>query len=192
MELMNKQVPLLSRLLALMKTFALFGGITFGGGYAIVALLEEKLVHEKGWMTSEELMDILTIGESTPGPIAVNTATFVGYRLAGFWGGLVATLSLVFPAWLIIVLLSTCYVAFRENIWVASALAGIRIAAIVLVARAFFRMGSKLKRTLPNLIAGGIAFLSVVVFRANAVWLIAGGLLFGVIWYGLVKGGRKV
>ena len=113
------------RLLALTLTFGKFGGITFGGGYAIVALLEEELVQRRHWLTSEELLNIITVGESTPGPIAVNTATFVGYRIAGVLGGLVATVALVFPAWLVIVLISSCYLALRENVWVASALAGI-------------------------------------------------------------------
>ena len=78
-----KEASLARRLLALTLTFGKFGGITFGGGYAIVALLEEDLVRRKGWLTQDELFNIITVGESTPGPIAVNTATFVGYRLAG-------------------------------------------------------------------------------------------------------------
>ena len=168
-----------------MLTFAKFGGITFGGGYAIVALLEEELVRQRGWLTSEELLNIITVGESTPGPIAVNTATFVGYRLAGVLGGIVATLSLVFPAWLVIVLISSCYLTFRENTWVAAALAGIRIGAIVLIARAFLRMGHGVKRTVANIAAGAIAFGLVVFTSLNAIWIILGGLLFGALWYGV-------
>ncbi len=149
-----------------------------------MAMLEDELVHRKKWMTSEELLDIITIGESTPGPIAVNTATFVGYRLAGVLGGVMATFALVFPAWLIIVLISGCYVIFRENVWVASALGGVRIAAIILIVRAFLRMRKGLKCTLINLITGTLAFGLIVFTSLNAIWIILGGLLFGWIWYG--------
>lgn len=174
------------RLLALTLTFGKFGGITFGGGYAIVALLEEELVQRRHWLTSEELLNIITVGESTPGPIAVNTATFVGYRVAGVLGGLVATLALVFPAWLVIVLISSCYLALRENVWVASALAGIRVAAVVLIARAFVRMGHGVRRTAVNLLTGALAFGLVAFTPVSAIWIVLGGLLFGVLWHGVL------
>lgn len=179
------EASLLKRLWALISTFAVFGGVTFGGGYAIVALLEDRLVRQKGWLTSDELLDIITIGESTPGPIAVNTATFVGYRVAGVLGGIVATVSLVFPAWLVIVLISSCYLILRENYWIAAALAGVRIAAIVLIARAFLRMGKKIAPTPTNLIASAVAFGLIVFLKTNAVWIIVASLLFGIFWYGI-------
>lgn len=172
-------------LLALLLTFGKFGGITFGGGYAIIALLEEELVRRRGWLSSEELLDIITVGESTPGAIAVNTATFVGYRLAGVLGGVVATFALVFPAWVVIVLLSGCYLVLRENVWVASALAGIRVAAVVLIVRAFFRMAKGVKRTRLNFICMALAFGLVAFAGMNAVWAVIGSLCFGVAWYGL-------
>ncbi len=184
------EASLTRRLWELTKTFFLFGSITFGGGYAIVALLEEKLVHEKQWMTADELLQIITIGESTPGPIAVNTATFVGYRLAGIPGGIIATLALVFPAWLIIFLLSSCYVAFRDNVWIAAAMAGIRIAAIVLIVRAFVRMGQKLAPTNINILMGIVAFL-LYFSGVSAILILSAALLFGVLWYGILKGGRN-
>lgn len=180
-----RDASLPKRLWALIVTFAIFGGITFGGGYAIIALLEDRLVRQKGWLTSDELLDIITIGESTPGPIAVNTATFVGYRVAGVLGGLVATVSLVFPAWLVIFLISSCYVILRENYWIAAALAGVRVAAIVLIARAFVRMGKKVSPTPANLIACALAFGLIVFLKTNAVWIIVAALLFGVLWYGV-------
>ena len=177
-------LPLRSRLLSLALTFGKFGGITFGGGYAIVALLEEDLVQRKGWLSEAELLDIITVGESTPGAIAVNTATFVGYRLAGVAGGIVATAALVFPAWLVIVLLSSCYLVLREQVWVAAALAGIRLAAVVLIVRAFFRMAKGVKRTALNVGCMALAFGLVSFAGMNAVWAVAGGLLFGVVWHG--------
>ncbi len=174
------------KLWALVATFFKFGALTFGGGYAIVAMLEDELVHRKGWLSSDELADIITIGESTPGPIAVNTATIVGYRLAGVTGALVATGALIFPAWLVIVLISGCYVTFRENVWVAAALGGIRVAAIVLIARAFWRMGKGIPRTVANLTLAGVAFALVALKLVNAIWVVLGGLVLGVIAYGIV------
>lgn len=179
------QVSYLKRIGLLILTFAKFGGITFGGGYSMIALLEEELVQKKGWMTQEEVLNIITVGESTPGPIAVNTATFVGYKLAGFSGGIIATLALVFPAWLIIVLISTCYLVLRENVWIAAALAGIRIAAIVLIVNAFLRMGHGIKLTASNLITGMLAFAFVAFDVISALWVILGALIFGVLWHGV-------
>ncbi len=179
------EASLARRLLALGVTFGRFGALTFGGGYAIVAMLEEELVHRKGWLTADELLDIITVGESTPGPIAVNTATFVGYRLAGVLGGLVATAGVVLPAWLVIVGVSSCYEVWRANEWVAAFLAGIRIAAIVLIVRAFWRMGRGLKRTLVNGTLGALAFGLVAFTPVSAIWVLLGALGFGVWWYGL-------
>ena len=177
---------LLRTLFLLALVFGKFGALTFGGGYAIVALMEETIVQKYKWLSSEELLNLITIGESTPGPIAVNTATFIGYRLAGIWGSLVAVTALVFPAWLIIVLISTCYLTLRDNVWVAAALNGIRLAAIVLIFRACLKMGKKLNRTPLNLtllaITAGLAILTPI----SALYLIVAALLFGFVWFGLL------
>lgn len=179
-------VSLIRRLTALALTFGKLGAVTFGGGYAMIAVLEDEIVTRRKWLSSDELADIITIAESTPGPIAVNAATFVGYKLAGLPGGILATLSLVFPAWLTIVLLSTCYLALRDNRWVAAALAGIRIGAIILIARACWRMGRKMPRTVPTCLLCGAAFLGVVSGILPAIWAVGGGLLAGAVFYGLV------
>jgi chromate transporter len=177
---------LLRTLFLLALVFGKFGALTFGGGYAIVALMEETIVQKYKWLSSEELLNLITIGESTPGPIAVNTATFIGYRLAGIWGSLVAVTALVFPAWLIIVLISTCYLTLRDNVWVAAALNGIRLAAIVLIFRACLKMGKKLNRTPLNLtlltITAGLAIFTPI----SALYLIVAALLFGFVWFGLL------
>jgi chromate transporter len=177
---------LLRTLFLLALVFGKFGALTFGGGYAIVALMEETIVQKYKWLNSEELLNLITIGESTPGPIAVNTATFIGYRLAGIWGSLVAVTALVFPAWLIIVLISTCYLTLRDNVWVAAALNGIRLAAIVLIFRACLKMGKKLNRTPLNLtlltITAGLAIFTPI----SALYLIVAALLFGFVWFGLL------
>lgn len=182
---MPHDLPLSRRLLALIAVFGKFGAITFGGGYAILAIIEHELVDRRQWMSHQELLDLITISETTPGPIAVNMATFVGYRLAGLLGGCVATFSLVFPAWLIIVCISSCYLLFRENAWVAAALSGIRIAAIVLVIRAFIKMSKKLQWSLVSGALALTAFISVTVFAISAILILTLAILFGIFWYGL-------
>lgn len=181
---MGEHSSLWSRLWALIAVFGKFGAITFGGGYAILALLEGELVDRRKWITHDELLDIVTIAESTPGPIAVNMATFVGFRLAGVLGGLVATLSLVLPAWAIIFSLSSCYLLFRDNPWIASALAGIRIAAVVLVFRAFMKMGLKLQWSWADAFLAVGAFSAVFFFSTSAILVLIMALIFGVIWFG--------
>lgn len=176
---------LLRTLFTLMLVFGKFGALTFGGGYAIVALMEETIVRKHHWLTSDELLDLITIAESTPGPIAVNTATFIGYRLAGIWGSLVAVTALVFPAWLIIVIISTCYLTLRDNVWVAAILNGVRLAAIVLIARACLNMGRKLPRTRLNLILMGLAFAVATFTAISALYIITAALLFGLFWFGV-------
>ena len=177
---------LLRTLFLLALVFGKFGALTFGGGYAIVALMEETIVQKYKWLSSEELLNLITIGESTPGPIAVNTATFIGYRLAGIWGSLVAVFALVFPAWLIIVLISTCYLTLRDNVWVAAALNGIRLAAIVLIFRACLKMGKKLNRTPLNLALLILTAALAIFTPISALYLIVAALLFGFVWFGLI------
>lgn len=186
------------RLLQLILVFGKFGGLTFGGGYAILALMEDEIVHRRRWMTSDEMLDLIAIGESTPGPIAVNAATFIGYRIAGLIGSIAAVLALVLPAWLIIVLISGSYLLFRDNVWIAAALSGIRVAAIVLIIRACVRMLSKLKRTWFNSIMLCCAFYGVAVPSINAFYIILAALLIGIVWHGIrprylvAKGGEQV
>ncbi|MEG1480461.1 MAG: chromate transporter [Kiritimatiellia bacterium] len=171
--------------LQLLLTFGKLGAVTFGGGYAMIALMEHEVVTRRQWISVDELLNIITIAESTPGPIAVNMATFVGYRVAGVPGSLTATLALVFPAWLCIVLLASCYNLLHDFRWIAAALAGIRIAAIVLIAQAFFKMGSRISRTWVNgsLCIG--AFALTVFTSVSAILIILAGLLFGILWYGV-------
>lgn len=187
----TEKPTLLRTLFSLIVVFGKFGALTFGGGYAIVALMEETIVRKLHWLTSDELLDLITIAESTPGPISVNTATFVGYRLAGVLGSLVAVTALVFPAWFIIVLIGSCYLDFRENVWLAAILNGIRLAAIVLIFRACLNMGKKLHRTALNITLVGLTFVVAVFTSVSALYLILAALVFGFVWFGVCAQKRK-
>ena len=114
-------------------TFAKVGVMTFGGGYAMLPILQREVVENKKWATEEELTDYFAIGQCTPGVIAVNTATFIGQKNKGILGGIVATLGVVFPSIIIISLLAGVIESFSHIAWVQNALAGIRICVCVLI-----------------------------------------------------------
>ncbi len=120
-------------LLKLFAAFARVGVLTFGGGYAMIPMLEREIVDRHGWATSEELMDYYAVGQCTPGVIAVNTATFIGYKTAGNLGGVVATLGVVFPSFVIITVIAGIIQNFADIPAVKSAFAGIRVCVCVLI-----------------------------------------------------------
>ncbi len=140
-------------LLDLFLTFAKIGLFTFGGGYAMIALIEDSCVERKAWITHDEMMDVTVIAESTPGPIAINCATYVGYKQKGFAGAIAATLGIVLPSFIIIFLISMFLDDFLDIQWVARAFRGIRIAVGILILDAALKMIRKMhKRIVPRII----------------------------------------
>ena len=129
--------------LDLFLTFAKIGVMTFGGGYAMLPILQREVVDNKGWATEEELMDYFAIGQCTPGVIAVNTATFIGHRLKGVWGGIIATLGVVFPSVVIISLIAGVIEQFSHIDWVQNAFGGIRVCVCVLILNAVVKLLKK-------------------------------------------------
>ena len=121
-------------------TFAKVGVMTFGGGYAMLPILQREVVENKDWATDEELTDYFAIGQCTPGIIAVNTATFIGQKQKGFWGGIAATLGVVFPSIVIITLLAGVIDAFSHLVWVQHAFGGIRVCVCVLIFNAVIKL----------------------------------------------------
>ena len=119
--------------LKLFAAFARVGVLTFGGGYAMIPMLEREIVDRHGWATNEELMDYYAVGQCTPGVIAVNTATFVGYKVAGNLGAIVATLGVIFPSFVIITIIAGIIQNFADIPAVKSAFAGIRVCVCVLI-----------------------------------------------------------
>ena len=114
-------------------TFAKIGLFTFGGGYAMISLIEHTCVDQKAWITHDDMMNVTVIAESTPGPIAINCATFVGYRQKGFVGALVATLGMTLPSFCMIYLISMFLDDFLDIVWIANAFEGIKIAVGLLI-----------------------------------------------------------
>ena len=130
-------------LLQLFAAFARVGVMTFGGGYAMIPILEREIVDRHGWASSEELMDYYAVGQCTPGIIAVNTATFVGYSVAGVPGGIMATLGVVFPSLLIITLIAGILTNFADLPLVKSAFSAIRVCVCVLIFNAVVKLWKK-------------------------------------------------
>ena len=138
-------------LLDLFLTFARIGLFTFGGGYAMIALIEDACVEKKRWITDDEMMNVTVIAESTPGPIAINCATYVGYKQKGLPGAAAATVGMVLPSFCIIFLISMFLDNFLEIPWIAHAFMGIKAAVSILILDAGIRMVRKLqKKPLPR------------------------------------------
>ena len=158
-------------------TFAKIGAVTFGGGYAMLPILQREIVENKHWGTDEELADYYAIGQCTPGVIAVNVATFIGRRVAGNLGGVIATLGVVFPSLVIITMLAGVIQAYSSVEWVKHAFAGVRVCVCVLIFNAVIKLFSKAiidAKTLCIyvLILAGAVFLSV----SPVVFVILAGL----------------
>lgn len=141
----------------LFVTFAKVGVMTFGGGYAMLPILQREVVDNKGWATEEELMDYFAIGQCTPGVIAVNTATFIGQKQRGIAGGILATLGVVFPSLVIISLLAGVITTFSHLTWVQHAFGGVRVCVCILILNAVVKLYKKAVVDAPTL----LVFLAV-------------------------------
>ena len=142
----------------LFLSFAKVGVMTFGGGYAMLPMLQREIVEARGWATEEELADYYAIGQCTPGVIAVNTATFIGQKQAGFWGAAASTLGVVFPSLVIITVIAAVLRGFAGVPAVRNAFAGIRVCVCVLILNAVVKLWKKAVVDVPT----GIIFLAVL------------------------------
>lgn len=163
-------------ILDLFLTFAKIGLFTFGGGYAMIALIENACVEKKQWISHDEMMNITVIAESTPGPIAINCATYVGYRQQGFWGALVATLGIILPSFCIIFAISAFLDRFIEITWIAHAFQGIKIAVGILILDAACKMLKKMqKKAMPRIILiaafGAMLLINILSVRISSIIL---------------------
>lgn len=160
--------------LALFLTFLKIGAFTFGGGYAMIPLIQKETVESKKWISDDDILEIVAVAESTPGPIAVNAATFVGYRVRGVPGAMAATLGVVLPSFTIISLISLALREFEALRAVRCAFFGIRAGVLALLVKALVSMASKCRRgAIPVLIALG-AFILAGLLGANVILVLIG------------------
>ena len=156
-------------LLLLFTSFFKIGLFTFGGGYAMIPLIQREAGEKQHWITDDDLTEILAIAESTPGPIAINSATFIGYRAAGFLGAACATLGVVLPSFLVISLLSSVLEAVKDNRFVRYAFFGIRAGVLAMIFKALWGMIKKLPKQLFPCLLAGAAFLLTAVLNVSTV-----------------------
>ena len=176
-------------LLQMFLAFAKVGVMTFGGGYAMLPILQREIVDNKGWATEEELMDYFAIGQCTPGVIAVNTATFIGQKLKGTLGAIFATLGVVFPSLVIIILLAGVIEAFSHLVWVQNAFGGIRVCVCVLIANAVVKLYKKAVVDIPTLIIFLAVALGSILLSVSPVIFVVLAALAGIILKSM--GGKK-
>ncbi len=176
----------MSKLRELFVSFFKIGLFTFGGGYAMLPMLKKELVEEKEWVTEEEILDYFAIGQLTPGVIAVNTATFIGYKKCGITGGIVATLGVVCPSIIIILCIAAFLSSFSHIAWVQHAFAGIRIAVLALIIKTLFGMVSKGVKDIFTALVFGVTVAAILCGLSSVIVVLIAGAA-GIIYKAVVK-----
>ena len=173
----------------LFSVFFRIGAFTFGGGYAMLPIIQREVVEKRGWASDEEVIDYYAIGQSTPGIIAVNTATFIGYKKKGLIGAIFATLGMILPSLVIITILASSFMHFKDNQTVQHAFAGIRVAVVALVVNAVVRMWKKSVKDLVGIILFILAFLVIAFTRISPIIIIFVSAATGILlsYRGAVK-----
>ena len=166
---MEKEKFSIKRIFELFATFFKIGLFTFGGGYAMIGIIEDTCVEKKKWITHDDMMTVTVIAESTPGPIAINCSTFVGYKQGGFLGSVAATCGVVMPSFIIIYLISLFFDSLLEVQLIANAFRGIQVCVGFIIIQAGFKLKKKMKDTK---LAKGIFYLSLVLMMAVEIFSI--------------------
>lgn len=183
---MSKAKNILNLFLAFLK----IGGFTFGGGYAMIPLIQREAVEKQGWVTDDDILEILAIAESTPGPIAINSATFIGYKVAGVLGSAAATFGVVLPSFVIISIIARVLTEFSHLKPVEYAFWGIRAGVIGLVIKAVYTMFKKSKKNILAYVVMLLAFVCVAIFDIHVLIVIASCAVIGLI-YSLTLGKKE-
>ncbi len=161
----------LKELFTLFLIFFKLGMFCFGGGYAMLTLIEAEVVDKRKWLTHSELADVFAIAESTPGPIAINTATFIGTKRLGVFGGIVATLGVVIPSYAIIIALSYVINLVQDNKWVQCLFKGIRVGVLILIAKAFLTFFKDMRKNLFSFALMTASFLIVFFTDVSVIYI---------------------
>ena len=167
-------------LLEIAWSFLKIGAFTFGGGYAMIPLIQYEVISRRGWLTEQEFIDLLTIAQTAPGPIALNTAVFVGYKFRRYWGALAAVLGVVIPSFAIILVIAMFFAGIRNNVWVDAAFKGMRPAVVALIVAPIVGLTKGM-----HWVGLSIALATAVTvwyFGFSPIWLIIAGAIGGVLW----------
>ncbi len=177
--------------LKLFTTFFKIGAFTFGGGYAMIPLIQHEVSDKNKWITDDDILEIVAIAESTPGPIAINSATFVGYRVCGVLGSIAATLGVVLPSFVLILAISFALAAFQELRAVKYAFMGIRAGVLALVSKALITMFKKCPKGWVSYIVMAFAAAFGIFTSINVFLIIIISALFGLITYSIIRKGAE-
>ncbi len=178
-------------LIDLFFTFARVGLFTFGGGLAMMPMLQKELIDKKGWLTEEDLIDYYAVGQSTPGIVAVNVSTFVGFKQAGILGGIISTIGMITPSLVIIMILASLINSISEYPYVQKALRGINVAVAALMTWVIINFARKTIKNLENAIFMLLGFGLVFFLKIPSFWIILSALLIGVILTFAVRQSEK-
>ncbi|MFA6891743.1 MAG: chromate transporter [Sphaerochaetaceae bacterium] len=179
-------------LASLFWTFAKIGVMTFGGGYAMLPMLQREVVEKRSWCTDSDILDYFAVGQCTPGIIAVNTATFIGYKRRGNWGGIFATLGMVFPSFVIISILASVLAAFEDNRYVQMAFSGVRVAVCALITVSVIKLAKKSIIDIPTFVLCLLTFTLMLCFSLSPVVFVFGGIVWGLVFSWIrERAGRK-
>lgn len=168
-------------LCALFCAFFRIGGLTFGGGYAMLPMLQKELVEKRRWTTGEELLDYYAISQCTPGVIAVNTATFIGYKRRGVLGAVAATLGVIAPSFVIILTIASLLTNFADNPYVVHAFNGIRVAVAALIVQAITKLWGKAVRDWAGILLFAAVFLLSVFTGFSPIWFVVFAAMAGIL-----------
>ncbi len=171
-----------SRFKQLFFTFLRIGAFTFGGGYAMIPLIQREIVETHHWLTDSEMFDMFAIAESTPGVIAVNSATFVGYRVAGFWGAAIATFAVVLPSFVIISIISLFIMEFKSLKIISYAFMGIRAGVVVLILGAVKKLSKENAKTWFNILLTVLAALITLLTDISSIYLLLCAMVIGILY----------
>jgi chromate transporter len=175
-------------LLEIFWSFMKIGAFTFGGGYAMIPLIQHEVIVRRRWLDDTTFSDLLTLAQAAPGPISLNTAVFVGYKQRGYGGALAAVLGVVLPSFFIILAVALFFAGMRDNVWVDAAFRGMRPAVVALIVAPIIGLARGMHWTLISVAAA--TSLVVWYFGISPVWLLIAGAIAGVLW--AASNGRRV
>ena len=172
----------MKKIIEMFIAFFKIGAFTFGGGYAMIPLIEEEVVNNKKWIEKNEFMDILVVSQSLPGALAVNCSIFLGYKIGGFLGAIMALLAVILPSFFIIIIIAAFFMQFRNNYYVNAAFKGITAAVPMLVLVGAISLGKGLNKNKTTIVTIILGLVGLIIFKLYPVVIIIMSAIYGTIF----------
>ena len=172
----------MKKIIEMFIAFFKIGAFTFGGGYAMIPLIEEEVVNNKKWIDKNEFMDILVVSQSLPGALAVNCSIFLGYKIGGFLGAIMALLAVILPSFFIIIIIAAFFMQFRNNYYVNAAFKGITAAVPMLVLVGAISLGKGLNKNKITILTIILGLVGLIIFKLHPVVIIIMSAIYGIIF----------